>query len=142
MSNEARLSLSGLDAIVELVGLPVRAATLEQAWGLVSTPGRVEQGEEQVVLLVILRARPGRGPELEEAAREFVKATRHLVGALGSSIHESSTEPLTWFLLERFSGQDALARHMASAYFGRFQLAQQNLLAEPVEVVFLAGERP
>jgi quinol monooxygenase YgiN len=94
------------------------------------------------VLLVTLRARPGLGPQLEEAAHEFVEATRRLVGTLGSTIQQSSIEPLTWFLIERFSGQDALARHMASEYFGQLQLAQQALLAEPVEVVFMAGERP
>lgn len=142
MSNMPRLTLSELDGIIELVGLPVRAATLEQAWDFVSAPGRGAQSEGHVVLLVTLRARTGRGPQLEEAALEFVAATRRLAGAMGSTIHRSSSQPLTWFLIERFSGQDALASHIASEYFRHFQQVQQPLLAEPVDVMFLAGRRP
>lgn len=142
MSSNATLTLSELDQLIEAAGLPVRAETLEDAWDLISTSDQPAPPIRHVVLLVTMRARPELGPQLEEAALEFVDATSRLDGALGSTIHQSSSDPLTWFLIERFSGQEAFARHMASDYFLRFQFIQRSLLAEPVQAFFLAGSRP
>ncbi len=139
--NSRPLSLADLDALIESVGLPVRAETLEERWGLMPTPDRTVPDMGHVFLLVTMRARPGLGAQLEDAALEFVRASNRLAGALGSTFHRSSNDPLTFHLMERFSSRDAFGEHMASAYFRRFQLAQQSVLAEPVEAIFLAGTR-
>src|ERR1700737_3028262 len=152
MSNNPTPSLAGLDGLIASVGFPVRSETIESAWALaVKTPasrrfqervrqtlerGRPETGAE-VTILVTLRAKPGRGPELERAALEFVEATRQLKGAIGSTLYRSANDPLTLTLVERFVGQEAFSRHMASDYFRRFQVAQEPLLATPVNAVFL-----
>jgi quinol monooxygenase YgiN len=145
-------SLTGLDALIRSLGFPVRSETLDRAWTLtVETPtsrrfqerahrtleGREPAASGEVTILVTLRAKPGRGAELELAAVEFVEATRQLEGALGSTLYRSEGDPLTLTLVERFAGQEAFSRHMASAYFRRFQIVQQPLLAAPVEAVFL-----
>lgn len=52
-------------------------------------------------------------------------------GTLGSILHRSQSDPLTLMLLERFTGQEAFSRHMASDYFRRFQVVQELLLGEP-----------
>lgn len=88
------------------------------------------------MLLVSLRARPGRELELAQTAHEFVTATRELPGALGSTLYRSADDPLTFTLVERFSGREALDQHMAADYFTRFQLAQGPLLQRPVEAIF------
>lgn len=152
MSSNAPLSLAGLDGLIESVGFPVRTETIESAWTLaVETPtsrrfqervrqtleGKEPQTSAEVTILVTLRAKPGQGRELERAALEFVEATRQLEGALGSTVYRSSSDPLTLTLIERFAGQEALSRHMASDYFRRFQVAQEPLLAAPVDAVFL-----
>ena len=127
-----------LDALIASVGMPVRTETLSAAWE--AAPGaesRAPLSGGQVLLIVTLHARPGRGPRLEHAAREFVEASSRLEGALGSSLHRSPIDPNTWFLVERFAGEAAFGRHMASDYLRRFQLEQQVLLAGPVEAVFL-----
>jgi len=46
---------------------------------------------------------------------------------------------LLFTLAERFTGRQALERHMAAEYFGRFQQIQGPLLAAPVEAVFYQG---
>jgi quinol monooxygenase YgiN len=91
----------------------------------------------QVLVMVTLRAKPGQGRRLAVAAREFVQATSNLTGALGSTLHRSPGNPEMWFLIERFASEAAFAEHMASGYFGRFQIEEQALLASPVEAVFL-----
>ncbi len=151
MSGTPTPDLARLDALIAAAGFPVRGETLEHAWELtIEAPTsrnfldrarreleRDGRRAAEVLVLVTLRARPGRERELEEAAREFVVATSELQGALGSSLYRSTADPLTITLVERFTDQEVIARHMASEYFLRFQAAQQPLLEAPVEVVVM-----
>lgn len=152
MSSNITPSLRALDELIASVGLPVRTETLEEAWARTAeapmsrgSQDRVRRllqpreaaAREEVTILVTLRARPERVSELERAAREFVDATMKLEGAISSTLYKSSSEPHTLILLERFVGQEAFTRHMASDYFRRFQIVQEPLLASPVEAVFL-----
>jgi quinol monooxygenase YgiN len=156
MSSNGVPSLSRLDALIASVGVPVRTETLEQAWAqALEVPASrrfhdrvrrvLEGGEpppnEEVTILVTLRAKPGRREELEEAAREFVEASHQLEGILGSTLYRSTSDPLTLMLLERFVSQEAFSRHMTSDHFRRFQTVQEPLLARPVEAVFLEQAR-
>jgi len=136
------LSLSELDGLIRMVGLPVREDTLEEAWTEATTPDRIAAPGGQFLLLVSMRARPEHASQFEEAVHDFVARTNRLTGSESSTVHRSANDPLTWFLLERFHDQDALSRHMAGEHFRRFQFAQQTLLEAPVEVFFLAGTRP
>ncbi|TMG12211.1 MAG: hypothetical protein E6I00_07200 [Chloroflexi bacterium] len=36
-------------------------------------------------------------------------------------LHQSTADPQTWFLIERFATEASFARHMASDYFARFR---------------------
>jgi quinol monooxygenase YgiN len=141
MSSRA-VSLSELDGLIKLVGLPVRTDTLEEAWTEATTPDRIAAPAEQFLLLVSMRARPERESQFEEAVLEFVELTNRLSGTESSTVHRSTNDPLTWFLLERFRDQETLSRHMAGEHFRRFQFVQQTFLVAPVEVFFLAGTRP
>jgi quinol monooxygenase YgiN len=133
-----------LDALLTSVAFPVRADTLERVWNLTgaATPSTVHQehvrqilgGAAEILILVRMRALPGRERDLEEAAREFAAATGHLEGARGSFLYRPSDEPQVLALVERFADRRAVARHMASEYFRRFQIAQGPLLAAPPEV--------
>jgi quinol monooxygenase YgiN len=136
MSRRPEVSLSALDELVDSVGFPVRTETLEGAWQLT----RVEEaGAPEIMILVTLRARSGRERELEAASREFVEATRRLPGALGSALYQSSDDPGTFTLVERFTSSEAVQRHMASDYFRRFRAAQEPLLSEPARATFHRG---
>src|SRR2546425_11227142 len=108
MSSEPRV-LAELDATIVSVGFPVRPQALEQAWNLTgeSPPSeafweRVRQAigqalpEGELLLLVTLRARPGRQAELAEAAKAFVRASRQMPGILGSTLYRSARDPLTF----------------------------------------------
>jgi quinol monooxygenase YgiN len=141
MSSRA-LSLPELDRLIDEVGLPVRAETLEEAWTDLTTPDRIAAPAEQFLLLVSMRARPERESEFEAAVRDFVERTNRLPGSDGSTAHRSAADPLAWFLLERFRDQEALRGHMAGEHFRRFQLVQQTHLSAPIDVFFLAGTRP
>ena len=149
MNSEPTRVLVELDASVASAGFPVREEGLEQAWNLTAESPPSEAFHESVrraieqavpagelVLLVTLHARRGRESQLVEAAAVFVSASRELPGVLGSTLYRSAADPLMFTLAERFSGREALERHMAAEYFRRFQLIQGPLLAAPVEAVF------
>ena len=131
------MNLAELDALMVSVEMPVRAETLVEAWELteVRRPHALPAG--QVLALITMRAQPGLEDRLESAAREFVEAGSDLTGALGSTLHRSSTDPRTWYLLERFATAESFERHMGSDYFAKFQAAQAPVLAEPVTALFL-----
>jgi quinol monooxygenase YgiN len=129
MSSRPDISLGALDELIAAAGFPVRAETLERAWQLT----QVDQLDDaEIMIVVTLTAKAGREQELERAARKFVEATRHLPGALGSTLYRSTDDTKTFTLVERFQGSEPIQRHMASDYFRRFQVAQGPLLAEPV----------
>jgi quinol monooxygenase YgiN len=132
------MNVAELDDLVAAVGLPVRAKTLNETWDAtaVTEPSVVPAG--QVLALITMRARTGMDERLGEAAAEFVLATRGTIGAIRTTLHRSTNDPRTWFLVERFASEEAFRRHMASDYFRRFQETQQTLLAEPVRATFLA----
>jgi len=136
-----------LDDLIAMVGLPVRSETLERAWemspaaaGSERFHGRVRdllaQGQAELMILVTLVARPDSIDDLERATTEFVAATRHLEGAVSSVLYRSATDRLTLTIVERFSGREAMERHVASDYFRRFQVVQAPLIAQPVTAVF------
>jgi quinol monooxygenase YgiN len=136
------MSLSELDRLIEVAGLPVRAETLEEAWTETTTPDRIAGPDRQFLLLVSMRVRLEDASQFEEAVRDFVEVTNRLLGPQSSTVHRSTADPLAWFLLERFRDQETLTRHMAGENLRRFQIVQQALLTEPLEVFFLAGTRP
>ncbi len=112
-------------------------ATLAEAWEATIVDGRTGLPAGQVLLLVTMRARAGAEARLAEAAREFVGESSRQSGSLGSSLHRSTVNPRTWYLIERFASEASFGAHMASDYFRRFQAAQRDLLAEPVQAFFL-----
>jgi quinol monooxygenase YgiN len=132
------MNLAELDDLVAAVALPVRAQTLDDAWEMTAVTGSSAVPAGQVLALITMRARTGMEDRLGEAAGEFVRATAARLGAISTTLHRSSNDPRTWFLVERFANEAAFSRHMASDYFRRFQEAQQTLLAEPVRATFLA----
>lgn len=111
---------------------PVRAETLERAWNLMG-----EGPLREILVIETFRARPGRFDELEQAARAFVAASRHLEGGLFSALYRAPADPLQLTLVERFADQAALDRHMQAAYFRAFQVAQAPLLSQPAEAAVL-----
>jgi quinol monooxygenase YgiN len=120
--------------------MPLRAETLFEAWELTAAGGRQALPTGQVFALITMRAKPGMGERLEQAASEFVAATLAAPGALSSTLHRSGPDPDTWFLLERFADEAAFGRHMSRDYFRSFQAAQTELLDGPVKATFLARQ--
>ena len=147
MNNEP--AFAELDAAIASVGFPVRGEVMERAWNLVPEAPvsdafhqRVQRAigrslhAGELLLLITLRARPGREAELADASKAFVRASRELPGLLGSNLYRSAADPLTFTLAERFLDRQVLERHMAADYFRRFQIVQGPLLAAPVEALF------
>src|SRR5260370_7747527 len=93
MSSRA-LSLSELDGLIELVGLPVRTHTLEEAWTEATTPARIAAPDEQFLLLLCMRAMPERESQFEEAIVDVAAFTYPRPGTAPSTLPLSSPYPL------------------------------------------------
>ncbi len=132
------MNIAELDDFVAGVGLPMRSQTLAEAWDLTAATERSALPAVQVLALITMRAKPGMEERLGDSARAFVESSLVAPGAISSTLHRSIREPRSWFLIERFASETAFGRHMASDYFRRFETAQESLLAEPVQAIFLS----
>jgi quinol monooxygenase YgiN len=132
------MNVRELDDLVSSAGLPVRPETLAEAWDSMSEAEGRALPAGQVLAVISLQTKVGMDQVFREAAQAFINASSAAPGALSSTLHRSSVDPGTWFLVERFTSERAFGLHMASDYFRAFQDAQTTLLAEPVRAVFLA----
>lgn len=87
----------------------------------------------ELTLIVRLKAKPGRGPELEGAMRAVVEPTHREAGCIRFALHRSTTDRDVYVLVERWSSKQALETHLAEPYL-KTLLAQLSELAEPSDV--------
>jgi quinol monooxygenase YgiN len=88
--------------------------------------------------IVLLRARVGKDAALSEALgealAELVTQTRQEPGCAVCELNQSSDDPNTWMVYERWRGQAAFDSHMQQSYVARFLARLDELTSEPAEV--------
>jgi quinol monooxygenase YgiN len=97
----------------------------------------------ELTLIVRIKAKPGRGPDLEAALRAVVEPTHREPGCIRFALHRLVTDANVYVLVERWSSKQALEAHLQEPYL-RTLLAQLQELAEPSDVaeyeMLVAGE--
>jgi quinol monooxygenase YgiN len=97
----------------------------------------------EISLIVRMKAKPGRGQDLEAALRAVVEPTHREPGCMRFALHRSMTDAATYVLVERWSSKQALESHLAQPYL-RTLLGQLAQLAEPADVaeyeLLMAGD--
>ena len=88
----------------------------------------------ELAYIVVLRAQPGKAELLGEALSDIVKLTRREQGCMIVELHESSDNPATWMMYERWRDQAAFENHMQQSYTVRFVSRMPDLIIEPAEV--------
>jgi quinol monooxygenase YgiN len=96
---------------------------------------------DKLVSIAVLKARDGMGERLRDALLTLIGPTRQEPGNLDYVLFELKDEPGT-FYVEAFVSQAALDAHCETAYFQAFARQADELLAEPLRLVFMEEVSP
>lgn len=92
---------------------------------------------EKIISIAVLKAKPGKREALREGLLKLIEPTRQEVGNLDYVLFESKDEPGVFYMREAFRNQVALDEHFRSSYFQAFAATMDDLLAEPLRLIFL-----
>jgi quinol monooxygenase YgiN len=92
---------------------------------------------EKLVALAVLKARPGQREALQQGLLALIEPTRAEPGNLDYVLFELRDEPGTFYMREAFTNQAALDAHVAATYFQAFAATIDDLLEEPLRLIFL-----
>jgi quinol monooxygenase YgiN len=94
--------------------------------------------QQELIIFAEVFAKPGQEANLREAALALVGPTRAEAGCLQYDLHKDNDDPGHFFFYERWESMSALEAHAASPHFKAFEARQNELLREPLRVVFAA----
>ncbi|WP_404425585.1 putative quinol monooxygenase [Thalassospira australica] len=89
---------------------------------------------QQLTVLAIARAKPGKETELGERLLALVEPSRAEEGCISYDIHQSNDDPAIWMAYENWRSDEDLALHFETPYLRAFGTLGDELLAEPVSV--------
>ncbi|MBH3425984.1 MULTISPECIES: putative quinol monooxygenase [Pseudomonas] len=90
-----------------------------------------------LISIAVLKAKPGQEQALKAGLLGLVEPTRTEPGNLDYVLFELRDEPGTFYMREAFKDQAALDAHFAMPYFQRFAATADDLLQEPLKLIFL-----
>ena len=90
-----------------------------------------------LISIAVLKAKPGQEQALKAGLLALVEPTRTEPGNLDYVLFELRDEPGTFYMREAFKNQAALDAHFAMPYFLRFAATADDLLQEPLKLIFL-----
>jgi quinol monooxygenase YgiN len=89
----------------------------------------------EVTVVVLARAKPGRGDEAEAAFGKVSVPTHAEEGCILYALHRVEADPDRLVLIERWASAEALDEHLASEHLTAFRAASASLWAEPMEIM-------
>lgn len=119
---------SWLCAVMIAVASSVSASPPSNGVTVMNTP---------LVSIAVLKAKPGKQQALKDGLLSLVEPTRTEPGNLDYVLFELRDEPGTFYMREAFKDQAALDAHFATPYFQRFAATADDLLSEPLQLIFL-----
>jgi quinol monooxygenase YgiN len=93
--------------------------------------------QKPLVSIAVLKAKPGKHQALKQGLLALVEPTRTEPGNLDYVLFELRDEPGTFYMREAFKNQHALDAHFATPYFKKFAVVADDLLQEPLQLIFL-----
>lgn len=85
----------------------------------------------------MLKAKAGKEQALKEELLTLIEPTRAEPGNLDYVLFEQRDEQGTFYMREAFGDQAALDAHISMPYFQRFAATADDLLQEPLQLIFL-----
>jgi quinol monooxygenase YgiN len=92
---------------------------------------------DKLVSIAVLTAKAGMRERLRHELLTLVEPTRQEPGNLDYVLFELRDEPGTFYMREAFVSQAALDAHCATDYFQAFANQADELLAEPLRLIFM-----
>ncbi|AOF94081.1 putative quinol monooxygenase [Sinorhizobium sp. RAC02] len=92
---------------------------------------------EKLIALAVLKARPGKREALRQGLLALIEPTRAETGNLDYVLFELRDEPGAFYMREAFTNQAALDEHVAAPYFQTFAATIDDLLEEPLRLIYL-----
>jgi len=91
----------------------------------------------EVVVVAVVTAAEGKGPEVEGLIRSLIPPTHAEDGCITFALHRDLADPRRLVLVERWTSRDALDRHLAAEHLAAFRAAVAPLSAAPAQVVVM-----
>ncbi|MGQ9634469.1 MAG: putative quinol monooxygenase [Bryobacteraceae bacterium] len=92
--------------------------------------------DKELVVFAEVYAKPGQEENLWQALLAVVAPTRAEAGCLQYDLHADNDDAGHYFFYERWESMAALEAHTATAHFKAFEERTEELLREPLRVVF------
>jgi len=89
------------------------------------------------ITIAILKARPGKRDQLQEALLKLIDPTRKEAGCIEYMLFENKNEKGIFYMREAFMDKTAFDEHLASTHFQNFAKQADELLTEPVQLIEL-----
>jgi quinol monooxygenase YgiN len=94
-----------------------------------------QQPEGGIIVMALLKSRPGMGAELKEAlAEQIVRMRQEEEGFIQFDLHRSTTDPTVFLLYENWTSEEALRLHFELEHTKQLVKRFDDLLAEPLQV--------
>lgn len=92
--------------------------------------------DKELVVFAEVYAKPGQEENLRQALMALVAPTRAEAGCLQYDLHADNDDAGHYFFYERWESMAALELHTATAHFKAFEARTEELLREPLRVIF------
>jgi quinol monooxygenase YgiN len=93
----------------------------------------------EVIVVVVLQAKPGAGPALRELMVASAQDTHAETGCLTYALHTANDEPDRVALVERWADQTALDAHMQQPCLRKLFADLEDVLAAPPTTAFCSA---
>jgi quinol monooxygenase YgiN len=94
---------------------------------------------DEVVVVVLFRARPDRVEAAEAAFGEAVPPTHAEEGCTAFAVHRVPGDPERFVLVERWASREALDRHLTTPHLAAFRERGADIWAEPPQLTVAAA---
>jgi quinol monooxygenase YgiN len=89
---------------------------------------------EQISLLALIKAKPGKEEELKKELMGILAPTRSEEGCINYTMHTDPQDPSLIMFYENWASQAALDKHLATPHITAFGAKAGDLLAEPLDL--------
>ena len=102
----------------------------------------MKRESDKIVSIAVPKAKAGMRERLRHELLALIAPTRREPGNLDYVLFELKDEPGTFYMREAFVSQAALDAHCETDYFQAFARQADDLLAEPLRLVFMEEVSP
>jgi quinol monooxygenase YgiN len=88
----------------------------------------------EIVVVALMRARPGKEDDLNEALTALVPPSHDDPGCILYTLHRGADDPARFVFVERWASREDLEGHNGTPHVGALVERMDELLAEPADV--------